>query len=93
VAGIVEQAGVRALEPGRELVDLVQHGGLVEVDGLDHVEVEPAQGLGDGLGVVGQVGRVLVGAVADDQCHAATSIGMSGERNAQTERQRRRDPR
>jgi hypothetical protein len=88
VPGVEEQPDLGALEPLGEPGQRRQHGGVVEVGGLEDLEAEAAQGGRDGPGVVGRVGQgggLGVGAVADDQRHPAPLGGGGGGRQAEGE--------
>ena len=70
MAGVEEQRGPRTTQGTREIAKLAVERRLVDIGGRDHLEAKLTQRRGHVVGVVrriGQLDRVLVGAVADDE--------------------------
>ena len=70
VPGVEEQPDIRTAQGAGELPDQILGAVAVEVDALQHLEVEAAQHFRDGAAVIRRVrqdGGVLIGAVADHQ--------------------------
>src|SRR5262249_48078081 len=87
VTGIVEERKVGTGQLDAKLANGPLHGPLVEVEAVEQVKAEPPQGLGHVARVVPgvlELGRILVGGVADYQCDAL--LGVRRRRTQQGER-------
>ena len=73
VTGIIKHRLAALAQPALKGGNVGQHGGLVAIGGLDHLEPGLPKLLGNQLGVIGRIGQrgdVDIGRIADDQSDA-----------------------
>lgn len=95
VAAVIEYGDICGARGAREADFGVVHASLVGVDGEDDIEAGALERCGDILGIVrriGQLRRVGVGAVADDERHPPVGVRIRRPQRGGCDRQRQTNP-